>query len=1401
MRSLTIILAALLAVAAARAQNASPVYVDDSPRAADVLGQLGGLVERGNDAEAVRALQTLLETEGHRLVADRTDPAVYRNVRSLAHDAMLASPGLLERYRQTAGPLAARLLREGETERVERELLLTEAGFDAALHIAGERFARADFDAARLALLQLDRHPDRRGARADRAAALLAEIARFRASESDLKLARAWSGEVPESLDAVTPPASALERGYASFEPMPPLADDKPLESPLRSAPFGAAEVASVRLGDADRPWILPTVAGPWLLINDGMRIECFDTATLERAWVFETDADRDQPTQIQRVRGRSQPIEDTLTVTAGGGVAVAALGETFNNRRYGDARLHAIELATGRRLWSAGPAAIDTDLAGAMVHGPVVISGDTVVAGLFTFAPLRRVHLSHMVGLDLYTGATRWVRLVGTAGVMPSQRGHEQSPAMLVDAGIAYRVSPLGVITAIEAATGRIRWSRLVPSVAEAQTTDHRVWMQHTPIMHNGTLLAFEPSHTSLLAIDADTGRLVGERPVMAFGWPDSMVRVGERLVFIGAHAYRVTSLDGVLTEEPATIDREGPERAGRAVVAGGVLLEPTQRGIEIVDPAAGTATHARLEFPGTPTVASGQLLVLGPTQVHGYLDWDSAQAVLRDRIAKDPADPAPAIALAELAFRASDTAAIAPAASSALDAIAASEDDDARDRLYDALLDMLGSGVIRAAPERGAIVAALDRAAVRPTQRVGVAMQRGLWQRDAGRPAEAAASFQSILDDPALAASQYQTKWRLERGDRAATAALAALVADAGPGVYRSFANAARAELARLEADADAEGRAIEAVARRYPIAPAAPELWLRAAEAYARAGEARLAQSSLRNGFDAAGRVNALGSAAARELAGRLVDALAAGDQLYPALQVIRRADGLTREGAPVDAAALERDLLDRLSRRTRPPRPGETPAMMAQLLGGWEPVEPLSDRGPHATSHLLMRSERQGVLALWSVGDEPGPGVDIDWESAVLASPDAPAGLVPAWTRPLGADAASEPIVVSLSPTTALLYHGVHQAARFEAIDTVTGQTRWASPAFRQLFDQRPERYETGVLETPLDGQVWLRDHLIVVSGEHVGIVERFGRAAVFDRGTGALVMAQQLDVPMVYEAAMQGGVLAVVGERPGDPTQNEGDGVVPMAAAYDIAQGRAIYGPGEFRDRRSFGRWVRLADDRTMLLGLDKGVVGVDLARGEAVWTVDDPAVRLSGDCIVGRERAYVVGVDRQLWQIDLSTGRLRDEPLEDLGRVSQATEFTARIRPEGGLIFASDVGLAVFDEAGRLVGGDAYDGTVPFVRPVITDGLVLAVADRPEPASINAGPDAAFRYAAMQLPDGAIRAERSLRLHGTPRSLVALDGFIVVGLDDAAAVYHAPVASDAPATPDPRGATGPSRSR
>lgn len=1420
---------AVCSAGSARSQGTNPVYVDDSPQAAQSLAQVASLVAGGNEAEAVRALQRLLETDAERLIADPDDREVFLSVRSRVHAALLGSPVLLDRYRRTTGPLARRFVEQGEAARVEREMLLTEAGFDAAIAVALDSFRRADFDGARLTLLQLGTHPDLMGRRADQAAELLADIARFRVSEQDLQTARSWSSRVPAELVAIDAPRSALQSGDAGFTPLGPLSTAEPLERPLRSAGYGIAPGAAAMnqgapssdgAGSADdptesTPWVLPAVAGDALLINNGAQIDCFDATTLERRWVYSPAAGR-EPTAARR-RVRSQTIDDTMTVTAGGGVAVATLGDTAGRQRRGNGRLHAVRLDNGERLWSLGPTSIRSDLAGAIFHGPAVISGDTVVVGLFTFAPLRRVHLCHLVGLDLYTGETRWVRLVATSGVMPSQRGPGTSPAMRVVDGIVYRVSPLGVMTAVEAAAGRTRWTRLVASMILARGAESNAWLQRAPMIRGNTIAAIEPDGQRLTVIDRATGRMIGNRPTADLRWPDYALRVGDDAVFVGQSGYATLAFDELLSGTPRLIERTERPRSGRAVVAGPLVLEPSERGMHLVDPAGGEARHIRLDRSGSPAIANGQLLVVDPRRAHGYLDWPTARAELLARVESSPAEPVHAIALAELAFRAGDAAAIAPAAQAALEAIDRAERAEPdRRRLYSSLFGMLEAGSIDDQDQRGGVLEVLDAAALTAGERVGVIMQKGLWHRDAGRHRQAVEQFQSILDDRTLAAALYGSAWRTERADRAAISAIGAVLRTHDAEAYSPFADLARGEMSRLASDPATTGERFESVARRFPFAPSATAAWRAAAAAYAEQGQSRRARAALHAGMDAAQRLQQSGDDTA-ELAGLLSESLVAEDRVFAALRLIRATDRMTRRGEPIDTASLEASLLEALGARDRAPRTGPAPRAMVQMIGGWQPVAPLSRAGPRATSHLMMRSERLGRLALWTarldaaagaIPTEPGNDSDgaddadgFDWRASTITSADAAASLAPAWSRPLGVDAQSEPVLVSLSPTRALLYHGSYENARFESIDTVTGETAWAAPAFRTLFDSRPERYDTGVLETPLDGQVWLRDHLIVVSRRHVGIVERFGRAAIFERSSGTLVFARQLDVPMVYEASLRGGVLAVVGERPGDPRRNEGEGVVPQAAAYDVASGNVVFGPEEFRTARSFGRWVRLVDERTMLVGLDLGVVGVDLARGQIAWTVDDPAVRLSGDCLLGAGRAYIIGLDRQLWQLDLARGALVDEPLEDLGRLMRAQRFTYQPTADDGLVFASDAGLAVFAQDGRLIGGDAFDTRTALCEPVLTESGVLTLSRRPEPAAAEPaiaearqrddGDDDAdagagtggglpYRLTTMQLPDGRITHERSLVLHSTPRSITALDDLLIVGIGLDTAVYLSP---------------------
>lgn len=1379
-------------------QVVNPVYVDDSPAAAEVLAQLDALVSRGSEGEAVRSLQHLLETEPDRLVPDPGDGALFRPVRAMVHAALLSRPGLLSRYRTSIGPVAARALAGGDAAGVERSSLLTEAGFDAALAVAGAQLESGSFDAARLTVAQLADHPDRVGERGVRAGRLLATVSRYTGSAPDRELGLSWvrgaGGSADESeYGFVSAPASARRVGYGSFAWMDALASESLLERPLRSARLDDLEAGGESPPvDQHEPWVLPTVAGDLLLVNDGDRIGAFDAATLERLWVTEPQADSQiDPGEARRPRHASQ-MEDSVSVTAGGSVGVAATGRLYGRRRFGDPRVHGLDLSDGRVIWSVRAATVDPALAGATVFGPVVVSGDTAVIGFFTFAQLRRVHLAHLAGVDLYTGATRWVRLVATAGVLPSQRDVDVAPAMLSEGGVVYRVEPLGVVSAVEAATGRPVWTRRVPPGAEQPGPSREAWEQPVPIIAGGRLLVVSPDLTGLIGLDPSTGAVHGRVGLGSFGWPDYFLKAGEWLVSVGQGGLRSVPVGAEFESEPVEIASGPLGSTGRAVVSGDRVIVPTHRGAMVVDPSGGGVSVLPLEHPGSLAVAGGQLVALSGASVHGYMDWANARRVLSERLAADPSDARPAIALAELAYRSGRHGEIETAAQAAIEAMGrGANPEPVRRRLVAALRSMLDDEPASlTGGARGSIIETLSRVASSPGERVGVIMHRGAWLASRGDERGAVREYQSVLLDPELSAAEHGTRWRVERAGRSATSALAELVGREGPGIYREFDQQARRALDALRADpAGAGATALESLAQSYPLARSAPEAWLAASEAHEASGSWRALRSSLEAGFEACVRVGARrsGEATAAELAGRLSRRYEAEGRPYPAARAVRRAASelglsvLTDHGERLEVSALEASLRARLAEEQRPPRIEAAPREMVLMLGGWSLVRPASTSGPAATTHVLMRSEARGAIALFAAGAAPGAGLGFDPEAGVVAHPGERAPLAPIWSRPLGEDPEAEPRLLRLSPSEALFLTGRHAQARLEVVDALTGSTRWVSPAFGQTFPDDPPRYATGVIDTPLDGRQWLRDHVVLVSATHAGLIDRFGRAAVYELSTGRAVLTRRLDVPVVYDAALERGVLAVVGERPADRARRETAGAVPMAAAYDLATGGAIFGPAEFRDQASFGRWVRLDGDDTMLVGIDSGVVGIDLAGGGVSWTVDDPAVGLSGECWVGRDHAFVLGVDRQVWQIDLGGGALRGRPLEDLGRVTGASAVDLLLLETGESVFATDVGMVSYDAEGRLIGGDGLNREARFVRPAAAEGLLVSVSRSPMTDGIDVprGPGR-YQYVAMELPGGTLRAEAGLDLPGQPRSVTVLDDLVLVTAEDSTAVYAAP---------------------
>ncbi|MCA9271877.1 MAG: PQQ-binding-like beta-propeller repeat protein [Phycisphaerales bacterium] len=1402
----------LIATGPIAAQEAVPVYVDDSPTAEEVLAQLPRLLAQESVAEAASNIQKLLDDEPDRLVADGDDPDLYQSVRERMHSALVGSPALLERYRLTQEPRARKLLEEGRFDEVERSFLMTRSGAEAALSLAEQEFESAQFHAAMRTIAQLSAHPDIVADRdlSARCARLLVRLTPYAGGDESRRLALAFAERAgiadeitPEAMRPIEAPPSARLRSVGVSEQGPAFTPGELLARPLRSSPIAgpvsladASLIRGQRLTSGEpRPWTLPVLAGDVVLLNDGNRLTAWDRLTLERLWQYEPDANAmrssiEVPGRFQRRIGENE-IRDATVVAAAGGVAVGVLIPSGSRAENINPELHAVSLESGEGIWSLVPSRLRSDWADAVFSGPPVIVEGTVVTGVFQFSPLRRVMSAYIAGIDLYTGELRWSSLVGTAGVAPSQRIEHTAHLITEREGIVYRTDPIGIVAAVEAHSGRPIWLRKV-SVRDAFSGRSRDdWEQPAPVVTGDRLIALSPDQLEVQVFEASSGRLIGERAASLLGWPEYLLSFAGRVICVGAEI-TVVRAEGILSEEPATLKVSRAERApGRVRLAGGTLMIPAHTGVMLVDPATPETPYRRisLDYPGAPIGVGDQLIIADNAFVHTYLPWTTAEASLRERMDASPDDPDVALTFAELAYRAGALELIPDAAGRALGAInrlgGSEKAGEARKRLYDSLIAMLtadiaSSSTLAPAQEfnlglRADLIDLLGQSARTPTERVGSLMELGRLGEMQKQWDEATQAYQAVLLDDELATAQHIRGRHRQRAQLAATAAVRSIVHD-HPRAYAAFDEQAASTLKALTGEGSvADPASLETLAARYPVARVAPEALLTASNLYLADGRVDRSISALERGLAAMETQNERRwptDAIAGEIAGRLISALADHDRLFAASQTLARLRSehptlkLTNMGNPLDGVQLADLFAQRLATLARLPHVDGPPVEIGQTFIGWDVMQPLSTSGLVATNHLVLYSRALGQMALFGMHSEPTEQLAFDADE-VLG--EAPGALRPIWSR--SAPSGGEPVLLRLEPAWAILMWGRNETARLELIDTVTGRTRWQSTAFGELFDEEPERRRTGVVETPLDGPCRLSDLMIVFDDRSVAIVERTGRVAVFDLASGEAVWTQTLDVPVVYEAALAGGVLALAGERPADIQAGDRPGVVPLLAVYDVHSRETLQLNDELA---SLLRWVRVDVSGDVIAGLDRGVISIEPRSGATQWLVDDPAVRLSGDAWLMHDRVVVLGPDPQIWQIDTRTGSLRDAPLEDLGRVGGSARIDAREGTAGETVFSTDHGLVVFNEHGALIGGDATSGMTAVLPPVPGDGVYAMLQTE---GRIHPDEGEIYRLWMLDARTGVIKGQADLHLLHGPESLVLLDGAIIIGTDGATLVY------------------------
>ncbi|QOJ01265.1 MAG: PQQ-binding-like beta-propeller repeat protein [Phycisphaeraceae bacterium] len=1398
--------AAVLALAspAARAQ-VTQVFVDDSVLARDTLTRAPELVAAGNVAEAVRVLSLLLDTEGERVVAVEGEPNVFVSVRARVHGALLGDPALLEAFRRDLAPVAARLMSEGRYREAERRVLLTTPGLEAALRVAQEELEAARFETALLVLRGLTAHPDRvrDRAAASRAAGLATSLTRYLRTPEALDLAARWradAGEAGAAPAAVEPPALALVAERSSRSGFAPLDEQAPPARALAEVPFAAAATdagSAVRVSTAvPASWVSPSIIGETLYTNDGAEIAAWDRATLVPIWSSRPGAGLaglrtfDEGLRLP-VGQAARQFEELASVSVKGGVLVAVGGYALPNfRREGDTRVHALDAATGRVLWSVDPSTLARALEGATVRGPALLTEDTCVLALARVSNAQRIAASMMVGLDLATGRLLWSRTLCSVGIPPYPRPHRPSDIGVAEGGVIYRTDVNGVVSAIEARSGRVVWIRRAIAIDSGfgPRMEPAPWLGSAPIIDGESVVVLEPAGGDLVRLGRRDGAILERRAADELGAPRYIVRVGRTIAAVGTSIVNFVPLadfSGATVRLSPSLRDAGV--SGRAVASGDRLLVPIGTGVLSIDPENPDDTRAlALERTGNLAVGEGALVVADTGMLSSFLSWEAAEPRLLSRIARRPEDTDAALTYIEIAIRAGRREGIPGVADRVLDAADldpfSTTARAARQRLFELLLRAVDPAGAEPAPDAGSldqVLARASRAADTPQERARFWVTAAHARALLGQHARAVEAYQVVLADAELsvasvvppheapAARGPDVRLRVSAGPYARER-LTTLILAVGYAPYEPYSAQAEAELRSLGPSPGPDE--LESLASRFPLARSTPGVLLAAARAYAAPGAEAPRIKALARALDASrtlARITRQPEAdETMQASGLLIESLASSGRLGEADRLIRRlaaeSPGLApKVGAtPLNVGSLRADLEGRLSSRQTPPVVGLAVVGRPDVIAGWTPAP--------------------ARFTEWAASDQVPMFARLAPEVAVFARRTEDGRLAPLWVRRFESDA-QRPTVLSVRWDATYLLWPTEMGPRLERIDAATGATSWTSQEFARLLppEGRADPSRAVRIQTPLDGDVSPDQVVVVMDRGTAVLLSRRGRGVGIDLSTGKPLWARQLPFVGVYDAAIAAGRLVVAG------ISSDAEGVV----AFEARSGRQVSTP---RTDPSLGqgppRWVRQAGG-TVLVGLDTGIFAWDMAGERIAWHADTRPARRTSECWVAGDRFYVVNQEGLLFSGALSSGEFIPEPLRTNDRLAGArrrqSDQPTMIHPlpGGHAALFSERGLAVFNPAGEMIGADARGPDRGSRLYALTHDAALFIDQTPVSDS-SSNRTVSLQW--LELPGGRVAADESLVVYEAPHALAVIDGAVIVGAGPVTIVLDSPPDLTAP---------------
>ena len=1061
--------------------GATPVYVEDSPAAEELVAEAQRLHGQGRAVQAAAKYQQVIDEYAGRLMP--LEGQRYADAARWVRRALMADPKLLSAYRKGHESIAARLLAQDVEPGTDLQTLtgvferfrLCRSGLEAGLLLAGAYLERGNGADAGLVLDELADHPD-----------LAAEAGRWHLLQAGAGVFADQPNRVEQHTKALTDLGdkaavaqsaawagqyrrTAASKAIATGDLLPveswPQTPNTPLwqVTTLQGDPSHPQPGVSVSQADAllrqrlsrtrtgAQSAMAPVVRADRLYLNDGVSIAAFDRSSGRPLWSYRSEGAA-LYAELLGSSARFAHVDDARSVAVDGDLVAAVVGRSAPLRRGARGNIYKTSLiclagSDGRVRWRVRPSDLDETLARAFFHGTPIVRHGRV------FALLRRAQTSRfqgalVVAVDASSGKLLWRRHLSSAA--PTGGSGQLLTQMLYHAGRLYLADYLGAVACLDSRTGSVIWLTVTrdlsrqPGAADIVRNQNFPMRSLTagdkPVLAEAGLIVPAADGGAAWLLDPTTGRKTRELAAPAWSRESRVLALGDPCSAVLTLSDAVRLHDGKTLELrwahplPAAAAAKGqaPTRPTVtlrhvAVTVGNVL--------RLIDLATGKlAAQEPIKAPGNMLVLADQLIVAGAFTASGYMTWDLASSRIRKRMATGDGDPADALALAHIGLLSERPDALLEGVDAAIAMLPTGQRETFQ--FIRSLIDPEAVGGIQTdrRPEwvgRDADLcrSVFDRLAAAADGEADVAAYRlalGRFLADGDKPADAVDQYQAILTDAGLTRRQVQLVSGSRQAGLEARTRLKSLIESHGPGVYAEYEAMASARLAELAAVGGAPASAWVDLAEQFPLASTAPAARVAAAEALARLGRVSQAIVQLNRAY-----VRTRDRQLLQRIVGELVelhDQAGRADRARQWLRRIRREQpGLRplKAGTPV---SIDR-LIDELANR-----PGPGSRMPKILLPLGKPYV-LPGRLLTPTSQPREAWPRDSIVTC--IGDvvqlRTGPLLEARWRT------------------PVGDD---DVALLSLTAEQVLLWSS--RSARLTALDVHTGQPIWQCGDVRAML---------------------------------------------------------------------------------------------------------------------------------------------------------------------------------------------------------------------------------------------------------------------------------------------------------------------------------------------------------